>query len=76
MSSGKCPIGPALLGAPERVLLCIVTGIALGHWLSAPFQQLGQMEVAQVNLPVLLSVVKIVNNIKGWYEAGLLTRGE
>ena len=34
------------------VFLCIVAGIALGQWLPAPFEALGRMEVAQVNLPV------------------------
>jgi len=38
------------------VFLCIVTGITLGHWLPAPFQALGRMEVAQVNLPVAILV--------------------
>ena len=36
--------------------LCIVVGIALGHWFPAPFQAIGQMEVAQVNLPVALLI--------------------
>ncbi|MGD9952755.1 MAG: ACR3 family arsenite efflux transporter [Burkholderiales bacterium] len=34
------------------VFLCIVAGIALGQWLPAPFEALGRMEVAEVNLPV------------------------
>ncbi len=34
------------------VLLCIVVGIALGQALPGPFQAIGRMEVAQVNLPV------------------------
>ena len=34
------------------VLLCIVAGIALGLWLPAPFEALGRLEVASVNLPV------------------------
>ena len=34
------------------VFLCIVAGIALGQWLPAPFEALGRMEVASVNLPV------------------------
>ena len=38
------------------VMLCIVAGIALGHWLPAPFQAVGQMEVAQVNLPVAVLI--------------------
>jgi ACR3 family arsenite transporter len=38
------------------VFLCIVAGIALGQWLPAPFQMLGKMEVARVNLPVGLLI--------------------
>src|SRR5512145_216653 len=38
------------------VFLCIVAGIALGQALPAPFQALGRMEVAQVNLPVGLLI--------------------
>jgi arsenite transporter len=34
------------------VALCIVVGIALGQFLPAPFHFLGELEVAQVNLPV------------------------
>jgi ACR3 family arsenite transporter len=36
--------------------LCILTGIALGHWFPAPFQTIGHMEVAQVNLPVAVLI--------------------
>lgn len=36
--------------------LCIVSGIALGHWFPAPFQSIGRMEVAQVNLPVAVLI--------------------
>jgi ACR3 family arsenite transporter len=38
------------------VFLCIVAGIALGKWLPAPFQSLGRMEVARVNVPVGLLI--------------------
>ena len=38
------------------VALCIVAGVALGHWLPGPFQAIGRMEVAQVNLPVALLI--------------------
>lgn len=49
------------LGVFERYLslwvaLCIVAGIGLGHVLAAPFQAIGQMEVAQVNLPVAMLI--------------------
>jgi len=43
------------------VFLCIVAGIALGQLLPAPFQALGRLEVARVNIPVgLLIWVMIV----------------
>jgi ACR3 family arsenite transporter len=38
------------------VFLCIVVGIALGQFLPAPFQVLGKLEVARVNLPVGLLI--------------------
>ncbi len=56
----------AELGFFERwltlwVFLCIAVGIGLGQLVPGPFQALGRMEVAQVNLPVgLLIWVMIV----------------
>lgn len=38
------------------VLLCIVVGIALGQMLPGPFQAIGRMEIAKVNLPVGLLI--------------------
>jgi ACR3 family arsenite transporter len=38
------------------VFLCIVAGVALGQWQPAPFEALGRMEVAKVNLPVGLLI--------------------
>ena len=38
------------------VFLCIIAGIALGHRFPMPFQALGRMEVAQVNLPVAVLI--------------------
>ena len=38
------------------VFLCIVAGIALGHWAPGVFQVLGGLEVAQINLPVALLI--------------------
>ena len=38
------------------VFLCIVASIALGQWLPAPFEALGRMQVASVNLPVGLLI--------------------
>jgi ACR3 family arsenite transporter len=34
------------------VALCIVAGISLGHFFPAPFQTIGGMDIAKVNLPV------------------------
>src|SRR5688572_23783600 len=54
------PLPPAI-GFFERwlsawVALCIVTGIALGQWFPGPFQALGRMEAARVNIPVGLLI--------------------
>lgn len=38
------------------VALCIVVGIAIGHWLPGPVQAIGAMEIAQVNLPVAVLI--------------------
>jgi len=38
------------------VLLCIVVGIGLGQLLPGPFQAIGRMEIAKVNLPVGLLI--------------------
>jgi ACR3 family arsenite transporter len=38
------------------VAICIVVGIALGHFFPAVFQQIGAMDVAQVNLPVAVLI--------------------
>ncbi len=38
------------------VALCIVAGVILGQLLPAPFQTLGRMEIAQVNIPVGLLI--------------------
>jgi ACR3 family arsenite transporter len=55
------PVTPAPMSVFERyltvwVVLCIVSGIALGRALPGPFQALGRMEVAKVNLPVGLLI--------------------
>jgi ACR3 family arsenite transporter len=64
--SAQCEIaGKQAAGAPmslfERwltlwVALCIVAGIWLGQLFPAPFQLLGRLEIAQVNLPVGLLI--------------------
>jgi ACR3 family arsenite transporter len=38
------------------VALCIAVGVALGHFFPGFFQQIGAMEVAQVNLPVAVLI--------------------
>jgi ACR3 family arsenite transporter len=52
---------PAPMSVFERyltvwVFLCIVVGIALGQMLPKPFQAIGRMEIAKVNLPVGLLI--------------------
>lgn len=49
------------MGVFERYLtlwvaLCIVTGIALGHVFTTPFQAIGRLEIAQVNVPVAVLI--------------------
>src|SRR4030042_2668479 len=58
--TAKCAAG-APMSVFERwltlwVALCIVAGVLLGQLFPAPFQALGRMEVAQVNLPVGLLI--------------------
>jgi ACR3 family arsenite transporter len=60
-TTAGAPPEKAAIGFFERwltlwVFLCIVTGIALGQFFPAPFQALGRMEVARVNLPVGLLI--------------------
>ena len=38
------------------VALCIIAGIALGHWFPGPFQAIGRAEIAKVNLPVAVLI--------------------
>ena len=65
MSTTALPAAPATAPAPmsifERwltlwVFLCIVVGIALGQLLPRPFQAVGRLEFASVNLPVGLLI--------------------
>ena len=56
---GSTPVNP--MGSFERyltvwVFLCIVVGIALGHWIPAPFEYLGGLEIAKVNLPIAVLI--------------------
>jgi ACR3 family arsenite transporter len=60
MNTGTVPARtatPSSMSVFERyltvwVFLCIVAGIVLGRWLPGPFQAVGRMEIARVNLPV------------------------
>ncbi len=36
--------------------LCIFAGIGLGHFMPEPFQLIGQIEIARVNLPVAVLI--------------------
>ena len=64
MSTATLPAraaAPAPMSVFERylsvwVFLCIIVGIALGQLFPAPFQAVGRMEVAKVNLPVGLLI--------------------
>mgnify|MGYP001818910709 FL=1 len=38
------------------VLLCIIAGIALGHWFPGTFANIGDMELARVNMPVAILI--------------------
>lgn len=38
------------------VFLCIIAGISLGHLIPQPFQLIGKMEIAKVNLPVAVLI--------------------
>jgi arsenite transporter len=60
-STGTAFVSRPALSVFERYLtlwvaLCIVVGIALGHLLPAPFQVIGRLQVAQVNLPVAVLI--------------------
>ena len=61
VASAALPASKPALGRFERwltmwVLLCMIAGIALGWALPAPFQALGQMQIARVNIPVGLLI--------------------
>ncbi len=70
MSETLLPVGEACAATPVKknsigfferyltvwVLLCIVAGTLLGHLLPGMFTRLGNMQVAQVNLPVAVLI--------------------
>jgi ACR3 family arsenite transporter len=60
-TGAAAPAAPSAIGFFERwltlwVFLCIVAGISLGQLVPAPFQALGRMELAKVNVPVGLLI--------------------
>ena len=59
-TTAKQAVG-AQMGVFERYLtlwvaLCIIAGITLGHFFPAPFQTIGHMEIAKVNIPVAILI--------------------
>jgi ACR3 family arsenite transporter len=61
LAAGSVALDGARIGFFERwltlwVLLCIVAGTLLGHLLPGSFAALGDMQVAQVNLPVAVLI--------------------
>jgi ACR3 family arsenite transporter len=55
-AAAKAPMGVFERYLTLWVALCIVAGVALGHFVPAPFHAIGRMEVAQVNLPVAVLI--------------------
>lgn len=52
----KIPMGVFERYLSLWVFLCILAGVALGHYLPAPFHAIGSLEIAQVNLPVAVLI--------------------
>ncbi|HLO76786.1 MAG TPA: ACR3 family arsenite efflux transporter [Magnetospirillum sp.] len=55
-AKAKAPMGVFERYLTLWVALCIVAGVALGHFAPAPFHAIGGMEVAKVNLPVAVLI--------------------
>ena len=55
-SAAGAPMSVFERGLTLWVALCILAGVVLGQLIPAPFQALGRMEVAQVNIPVGLLI--------------------
>jgi len=69
-----CVAGPsALIGASNFFELAVAAAISLFGLHSGA--ALATVVGVLIEVPVMLSVVKIVNASKGWYEAGLRPRG-
>ncbi len=68
-----CVAGPsALIGASNFFELAVAAAISLFGFNSGA--ALATVVGVLIEVPVMLSVVKIVNNSKGWYEAGSAVR--
>jgi ACR3 family arsenite transporter len=69
-----CVAGPsALIGASNFFELAVATAIVLFGFESGA--ALATVVGVLIEVPVMLSVVKIVNNTKGWYESALASPG-
>ena len=55
-AEAKAPMGVFERYLTVWVAACIFTGVALGHFIPAPFHAIGRMEIAQVNLPVAVLI--------------------
>lgn len=55
-TAAKAPMGVFERYLTLWVFLCILAGVALGHYLPAPFHAIGGMEIAKVNLPVAVLI--------------------
>jgi ACR3 family arsenite transporter len=68
-----CVAGPsALIGASNFFELAVAAAISLFGFNSGA--ALATVVGVLIEVPVMLSVVKIVNNTRGWYEAGTKVR--
>ena len=68
-----CVAGPsALIGASNFFELAVAAAISLFGFHSGA--ALATVVGVLIEVPVMLSVVKIVNNSRGWYEAGAAVR--
>ncbi len=55
-AASKSPMGVFERFLTLWVALCILAGVALGHFFPGPFHAVGRMELAQVNLPVAVLI--------------------
>ncbi|CAK0773192.1 hypothetical protein CCP3SC15_460025 [Gammaproteobacteria bacterium] len=70
MGVAHCVAGPsALIGASNFFELAVATAISLFGFKSGA--ALATVVGVLIEVPVMLGVVKVVNNTRGWYEAPL-----